>query len=235
MATDFPALVAETVPFDWATEAAALVDAEMDTDGSHDAGHLLRVVGNCERIIDGERRAGRAPDRQVILAAALLHDLVNVPKDSDDRDKASLYSARRAVEFFRGTDTFDEAQLELLFEAIETHSYSRGVPPESLEAKIVCDADRLEVLGAIGLARVFHVGGQLDRPIAHPVDPFAEDRELDDSRYAIDHFFRKLLKVRDRMRTETGRALADRRHERLVDYLRAFADEVGVHWSPETD
>ena len=211
--------------FAWGREAARLVAEEMTTDGAHDATHLGRVFANACRITAGERQRGVQVDWEVVAAAVLFHDAVNLPKDSPERASASARSAELARAFFENRGGVEAGRLELMSEAIVCHSYSQDREPESVEAKIVCDADQLDALGAAGLARVFYVSGSMDGEISHPIDPFGETRELDDTQYAIDHFFEKLLQLREQFRTATGRELADERHDYLVDFLERFRAE----------
>lgn len=211
--------------FGWGREAVRVVGGEMATDGAHDATHLGRVFANARRITKCETQRGGEVDWEVVAAAVLFHDAVNLPKDAPERASASARSADLAREFFANRGGFGAGRLELLGEAIVCHSYSQDRQPESLEAQIVCDADRLDALGAAGLARVFYVSGSMDGEISHPTDPFAEGRELDDTQYAIDHFFEKLLQLRADFWTATGREMADERHEYLVDFLERFRAE----------
>jgi uncharacterized protein len=194
----------------------------MERDGSHDFGHLLRVLRNAEKISAGEERSGCAVDREVVGAAALMHDLVNLPKDHPERHLASGRSAERAVSFFESTGAFDAARLERIADAIRSHSYSAGLEPGCPEAQIVTDADRLEALGAFGLARCFQVSGLLDRQLVDMVDPWAERRPLDDMTYAVDHFFEKLLTLEERFYTDTGRRMAADR----TQFIRDFIDQL---------
>jgi uncharacterized protein len=124
-----------------------------------------------------------------------------------------------------GWMAFPAELLDGVAHAIEAHSFSAGIPAETIEAKIVQDADRLDALGAVGLARVFYVSGQLGRPLAHPDDPLARDRPLDDSTYALDHFALKLAALPGMMQTDAGRQLAQQRVQLLMDFRATFADE----------
>ena len=229
--------------FEWGRAAVDTVAASMASDGAHDAGHLGRVFANARTITRGERDRGESVDWEVVTAAVLFHDLVNLPKDDPRRSEASAVSAERTVDFFRQRDALTEDRIELLAEAIERHSYSRGMTPESPEAKIVCDADRLDALGAVGLARCFYVSGTMEGQISDPADPFAESRERDDTAFAIDHFFEKLLHLKDDFLTPTARAMAEGRHAFVVGFLEQYAGEIGVelpspvarHPSPGTE
>ena len=229
----FVQTLTERLTFNWAEPAAEAVAERMERDGAHDVGHILRVLENARKIADGERAAGRTVDWEVVAAAVLFHDAVNLPKDSPRRSEASAMAAELAVGFFRERGTFGEGRLDLVRRAIERHSFSRGESPESLEARIVQEADRLEATGAVGLARTFYVSATMEGQISHPTDPFAEERERDDTAYAIDHFFEKLLLLKDGFQTETGRRMADQRHEVLVGFLEQFSRETGVSL-PET-
>lgn len=214
--------------FDWGRDAARRVEERMRADGAHDAGHLARVLRNARTIARGERDRGTDLDWEVVAAAVVFHDVVNPPKDSDRRDRASAESAEVARQFFRDRERLDESRRALVGEAVERHSYSRGLEPESPESAVVQDADRLEAIGAVGAARCFSVSGSMEGAIAHPSDPFGETREWDDTAYAVDHFFEKLLELRGTFRTETGRELAAERHDFLVQLLEQFAAEVGA-------
>lgn len=102
---------------------------------------------------------------------------------------------------------------------IAAHSFSAGIPCETEEAKLVQDADRMEALGAIGLARVFYTGGRMGTGLFDSEDPFAEYRELNDKKYSVDHFETKLFKLPKTMQTEAGREEAEKRAEVLKRYL----------------
>ena len=111
--------------------------------------------------------------------------------------------------------------------AIEAHSFSAAIAPTSLEARIVQDADRLDALGAVGLARMFYVSGRLGRALAHPTDPLALHREWDDMQYALDHIEAKLARLPGMMQTQAGREVADERLALLLAFRAAFVAEWG--------
>jgi uncharacterized protein len=190
-------------------------------DGSHDLGHFQRVW-KAARYIDSEE-GGRA-DLLVLLAAAYFHDLVSLPKDDPRRKEASRLSAERTVVLLReGFADFPPDKIEGVRHAIHAHSFSAGVEALTPEAKILQDADRLEALGAIGLARVFYTAGRLNGRLFDAGDPLAERREPDDKRFALDHFRLKLLKLPAMMNTGAGKRLA----EKNADYLRGFLRKIG--------
>lgn len=206
----------------WATGVERLM-AHMDQDGGHDLAHIERVLINARKIASGE---SEQTDWETIAASVLFHDAVNLPKNHPERHLASTKSAEVAVEELNGL--VDDGKLDAVFGAIRDHSYSSGFTPQSLPAKIVCDADRLEAIGALGVARTFYVSGMLNRSIVSMDDPFAEDgRELDDAEFGVDHFYKKLLHVKDTMHTHTGREIAAQRHAYLVGFLEQLASELG--------
>ncbi len=210
----------------WVAPTVDFVGGELGDSDSHGFGHLLRVLRNARRIYEGEAEHGEAVDWEALAAAALLHDVVDLPKDHPERHLASTKSADAAVAHYRALGGFD-GRLETIHHAIRAHSFSAGVPAESTEARILCDADRLEALGAFGIARVFYVSGELHRKICDMNDPFAQGRELDDLEYAVDHFYEKLLKLEERFYTPTGRRLAGQRHRFMEAFLEQLADEIG--------
>ena len=120
-----------------------------------------------------------------------------------------------------------DGKSERIAECIVTHSFSGGGIAASLEARIVQDADRMEAIGAVGIARVFATGASFGAALWHPKDPFAEHRELDDKAYSLDHFERKLMKLSAGMNTKTGKRMAEERQNTLLDFLQALRRELG--------
>lgn len=212
---------------EWWPRACARAVAHMEMDGAHDEGHIARVLRNAARLFEGEREAHslHAQAWAVVGAAVLFHDVVNLPKDHPERAQAATRSAAIARAELAAFGLSTEA-LERVEEAIRGHSYSAGAQIRSIEAQLVRDADRLDAIGAIGLARMFLVGGQLHRPIMHPSDPLATDRPLDDLAYSLDHLPRKLLRLADAMCTPTGRALAQQRHAYMQGFLAQLMCEI---------
>jgi uncharacterized protein len=191
-------------------------------DAGHDVHHARRVRDNAMRIADRE-----GGDRAVLIAAAYLHDLVSPPKDSPDRKRASALSAEAAAPVLRELG-FDEGRVAAACHAIHAHSFSAGVEPTTVEAKVLQDADRLEALGAIGVARTFYTAGLMASAMFDADDPFAVRRPLDDRRYALDHFAAKLMKLPATMQTAAGRDLAEGRLAVMHAFLGAIAEELGI-------
>ena len=202
-----------------------ITDAGFGNDPAHDLAHFRRVVKTA-RTLAAEENARL----EVVIPAAWLHDLVNVPKNDPRRSQASRLSAQAALTYLKESGyTADDALLAAIGHAIEAHSYSAQIEPLTLEARIVQDADRLDGLGAIGIARCFAVAGLLGRPFYDLTDPFATDgRGLDDQRSTVDHFYVKLFKTAKTLTTRAGREEGARRAERMQEFLRELAREIGV-------
>lgn len=191
-------------------------------DGSHDVSHLHRVWSNVCAIRDKE-----GGDHQVLLAATLLHDCVSVEKNSPFRSSASRLAAAKATELLAAMG-WDEERTQAVAHAIESHSYSADITPTSLEAKILQDADRLDALGMVGVARLFYVSGRMGSHLYDPADPQAQQRDLDDKRFAVDHFTTKIFTLAQGFQTATGRHMAQVRHARAERFLREFMEEIGA-------
>ena len=189
-------------------------------DGAHDISHVERVAANVARL-----SAEESANAWVTLPAAWLHDCVAVAKDSPLRAQGSRLAAQAAVDFLAETD-YPAELLPEVYHAIEAHSYSADIPTRTLEAQVVQDGDRLDSLGAVGIARCLLVGGHLNRPLFSRIDPFCEQREPDDGRFTLDHFYAKLLKLPATMKTRAGRAEAQRRAAYMKDYLDRLRQEM---------
>ncbi|EKY3199753.1 phosphohydrolase [Cronobacter turicensis] len=191
-------------------------------DKAHDVAHFRRVWKTAQQIM-----AGSEANRLVVLTACYFHDIVNLPKNHPQRHLASTLAAQETL---RILDThfpdFPRDAYDDVAHAVRAHSFSAGIAPTTLEAKIVQDADRLESLGAIGLARVFYVSGALGRALFDSDDPLASERELDDTAWALDHFQKKLLTLPSTMQTEAGRALACHNADFLVHYMAKLCAEL---------
>jgi uncharacterized protein len=190
--------------------------AAVGGDAAHDREHVRRVVGNAAALA-----AAEGARLEVVLPAAWLHDCVIVPKDSPQRASASRLAAAQAVDWLREW-AWPEEWLPDIAHAIEAHSFSAGIAPRTLEARVVQDADRLDALGAVGLARCLMLGGAMGRPLYAGEDPFCERRAPDDRAACVDHFHAKLLTLEGTMQTAGGRAEARRRTE----FLRLFLAEL---------
>ncbi|SBS35109.1 putative hydrolase [Marinomonas aquimarina] len=192
----------------------------MDADGAHDLAHIERVVKQAKWLAQQE-----GANELVVVAAAWLHDLVNYPKDDPKRAQASFDSASKAESFLKSLG-LDGAEISAIQHAIVTHSFSAQVTPRTLEAKVVQDADRLDALGAIGIARCMMVGGRLDRSLYDTLDPFCEEREPNDLLFTLDHFFQKLLRLENTFQTDSGQLEAARRSAFMREFLSQLKAEI---------
>jgi uncharacterized protein len=206
---------------EWQPRLAAIAREAVGDDGAHDLQHLHRVWHSAARVLAQCPEA----DALVVLAACYLHDLVNLPKNHPERQSASRQAAALATSQLAAAG-FPPDRLAAVAHAIEAHSFSAGIAPRTLEARIVQDADRLDALGAIGLARLYYTAGRMGSALAHPDDPGAVHRRPDDRAYALDHIECKLATLPGTMQTEAGRALANER----LDWLRAFRDRFIEEW-----
>ncbi|MDQ2886858.1 MAG: HD domain-containing protein [Chloroflexota bacterium] len=190
-------------------------------DLAHGWEHIDRVYKLARSIAERE-----GADSFIVGMATLLHDLGRT-KDEMDEHGRHVHHADLSVALageLLARYQVPVAQREAIVHAIVAHSFSKGIEPRTLEARVVRDADRLDGLGAIGILRWALTGALRRTPNTqsyHPEDPFAERHTLDDSHYMLDHFYSKLLKLADTMSTETGRELARRR----TDFMRVYLDE----------
>lgn len=201
-----------------------LVTHRLGDDPAHDVHHALRVARWTLRLAADEGDADDVPPR-LALAAALVHDVIQLPKDAPDRAQASARSAAFAREVLREL-RFTPREVSLVADAVEDHSYSRGATPRSLLGRALQDADRLEALGAIGIGRTLTTGVRMGAQPFDPEDPWAERRDLDDHAYTLDHLFTKLLRLPETMQTAAGRAEAARRVAIMERFLDALAHEL---------
>ena len=204
----------------WPALFLKLLDQHSISDSAHDPSHIHRVVTNARRLTTAE-----GADWLVVMPAAWLHDCVIVPKSSPDRKQASIIAARQAVAWLE-EHQWPHGRLDEIAHAIEAHSFSAAIAPRTLEAKVVQDADRLDALGAVGLARTLMLGGELRREFYAVLDPFCESRAPDDSVYTLDHLYAKLLTLEGTMQTSSGKAEARQRTEFLRGFLDQLRDEI---------
>jgi len=195
-------------------------------DLSHDADHLRRVYTWAIRLAP---EAGVGPD--LAGAAALVHDLVAVPKeDAEQRPLAGERSAASAASPLAAAG-YTEAEIHQIAEAVRTSSWSRGLAPTGPLGKVLQDADRLDAIGAVGIARTFACAqtmvsrGRRLR-LCHPRDPLARSRSTDESRYAVDHFFTKLLRLAAGMHLPSAQQEAARRQAEMLAFLEALGRQA---------
>jgi len=197
-----------------------------DAEGGHDWYHIERVWKTARYIQEQEGKG----ELETIELAALLHDISDPKFNGGDEEKGT----RVAYDFLKSQD-LEQGQLDHIREIIRHVSYKGGRTQEqisTIEFQIVQDADRLDAIGAIGIARAFNYGGFRNRPIHDPEKPL---QEYDDPEAyhrsdapTINHFYEKLLKLKDLMNTPTGKRMAEERHEYMLGFLRRFYSE----WYP---
>jgi len=185
-------------------------------DPGHDWAHIQRVVKTATALANEEKA-----DLAIVLPAAYLHDIVNVPKNHPERARASELAAEKALKIL-SAHHYDETKFSGIRQAIIEHSFSRGLTPSSKEAACVQDADRLDAIGAIGVLRCTAVNVEMKSAFYDPQDPFAEKRELNDKQFMIDHYYVKLLKLADTLVTKAARTEGAKR----VAFMRTFLDQL---------
>jgi uncharacterized protein len=204
------------------TQIRTIAQAAAAADPAHDFSHSLRVLHNALELARHE-----GGDSDVLAAAAYLHDIANLPKNHPDSKFSSEKSSERTAEILR-EQGWSEAKIALVQDAVLCHSYSRGLTPQTLEGCIFQDADRLDALGAVGIARTFAVGGATHRPLYDLADPFLKaGRVPDDKQNTLDHFPVKLFKLAEKMLTGTGKKMARDRVETMQRFMEAFRIEIG--------
>lgn len=192
-----------------------------ETDVSHDFEHALRVLSNAERIFQEE-----GGDLEIMIPAALFHDLIVYPKNHPEKHKSQEESAEAAEKILAGFADYPQEKIEMVKTCILECSFSKGIVPDMLESKILQDADGLEATGAISIMRTYSSTGQMKRPFYNSEDPFCEKRQPSASEFALDLFYERLLKVADRMHTATAKEIARRRTDFLLDFLKEFKLEL---------
>ncbi|SCH61179.1 putative hydrolase [uncultured Clostridium sp.] len=201
-------------------ETKLFVKDKLKKDGTgHDWYHIERVYNMAKYI--GERENA---NMFIVEMAALLHDI-------DDWKLSDSYSTSLTESFLKSVSV-DKEDFDDIMNIINTMSFKGGVvssKQNTIEGKIVQDADRLDALGAIGIARTFAYGGSKNRLIYDPnIDPI-EFKSLDEVKYKenhiINHFYEKLLKLKDLMNTEIAKDIANERHEFMEQFLHKFYNE----------
>ncbi|MFC4426572.1 HD domain-containing protein [Deinococcus navajonensis] len=201
----------------------AWVGRHMTPDAAHDGAHLRRVAVWTRRCAPQEPPA-------LAVAAALTHDVVNLPKNHPQRAQASTLAAQAVQAALPGLG-FSAAEAGAVALAVRDHSFSRGAIPETPLGAALQDADRLDALGALGVLRVAAVGGHLGRALLDSTDPWCQTREPDDQAYSVDHFFTKLLRLSASFQTVPGQAEAQRRTAVMHAFLTQLGEEIGVPYT----
>ena len=181
----------------------AYVETFFRESGAHDLDHVLRVTRLCEVIGEAEHA-----DMQILIPAALFHDIAR-PQEKKTGIPHQEEGARIAEAYLRQTG-YEPARIPAIVHAIHSHRFSTGPEPETLEAKILSDADKLDAMGAVGIARTFMQAGE----------------HGDGIEGAVGHIHEKLLNLRGLMYTDQGAEIAGQRHALLQEFVDSLEDEI---------
>ncbi|MFS4492927.1 HD domain-containing protein [Maribacter sp. 2308TA10-17] len=193
-------------------------------EGGHDWFHIQRVFNNTKLITKEEN-----VDELIVCLGALLHDIA----DAKFYDGDETIGPKMAAEFLISIKV-DQSIIDHVVRIIENISFKSSLDNKkdrfnSLELQVVQDADRLDAIGAIGIARAFNYGGFKNRELFNP--DIAPNLTMTKEEYkkstapTINHFYEKLLLLKDKMNTETGKKLAENRHQYMLEYLKQFDHE----------
>lgn len=190
-------------------------------DVSHDLSHVLRVVKVAKALCAKENGN---PD--VVIPAAYLHDCLYISKKDPRRSLASTLSADYAMDLLKDWG-YPEEHFKEIHHAIRAHSFSAAITPETIDAKIVQDADRIDGLGAIGICRSMAFTGFANRPIYNIEDPLCKNgRKPDDSTNTLDHYPIKLMRVAEMACTKSGKEECIKRTEYMAQFLKQLESEI---------
>jgi len=205
-------------------ETVLFVKKELEgKESGHDWWHIYRVWKTAKKIADIEE-----VDMFLVELAALLHDIADRKLNNGD-EQAGLIK----VKSYLSSQIDNKSIIDKILHIIESYSFTSqlrsGKGMDTLEGKIVQDADRLDALGAVGIARTFNYGGHLNRPL---YDPKKQARKnISATQYirsnspSINHFYEKLLRLKDLMNTKTAKKIAEERHKYMEQYLQQFYKE----------
>lgn len=192
------------------------------SDTVHDFDHVLRVLASTERI-------GPAEDArmEIVRAATMLHDIGRSQADAQGIDHAA-YAARQAANILADQPV---SMVEAVIHAIAAHRFRSQPSPQTVEARVLFDADKLDAIGAIGVARAYAYGGAHGQRLWAPPEDIELDRWLregddPDSHTPVHEFIVKLSRIKDMLYTETGRAVAQERHTFMLTYFEQLNAEV---------
>jgi len=186
-------------------------------DPAHDFEHAKRVLHNVELI--SEKEGG---DQDILVPAALFHDVVIYPKNHPKSDDAPKESADLTRKILEKEDEYPKEKIELVEHAIKECSFNKNEEPKDMETKILRDADRLEATGVVAIMRTFSSSGHMERPFYDLEDPFCENRKPNPRNFAVDLFYERLFVAKDRMYTDTAKNIAKER----TKFLYTFIDEL---------
>jgi uncharacterized protein len=212
--TDYQKIISATIDFVKETLANA--------EGGHDWWHIYRVWNNAKQIAKAE-----AVDNFIVELGALLHDIADSKFNNGDEELGPKLARKFLV-----TLNLDESVISHVEKIIANISFKGGHQMQNFkspELDIVQDADRLDALGAIGIARAFNYGGHKGREIYNPtVEPnmnLTKEEYKNSKAPTLNHFYEKLFLLKDRMNTQKGRMMAQNRHDFMLAYIDQFYSE----------
>jgi len=188
----------------------------LKNDPSHDFEHIMRVYKNAEKICKTE-----SVNKKLVLISVLLHDIVKKSQSRKSSKSSADLSAEKSLEILKKLN-MSKLEINIITEAIRNHSFTKKKISKTIEGRILQDADRLDAIGAVGISRAFCVSGVKNRPFYNPNNPFAKKRTLNDKKWTLDHFFKKLLLLENQMNTKFGKIEARRR----TIILKKFIDNL---------
>jgi uncharacterized protein len=188
----------------------------------HDKYHVERVYNLAIRLAHEEKA-----DIDTVKAAVLLHDIARAQEDEGTINDHANEGAKMAQKILNEVN-FPKQKIPNVVHCIETHRFRKRLAPKTLEAKILQDADRLDIIGAIGIARVFTRGGWSNKPIHDPTIPPKEKYD-GKSETSVNHIIEKLLKIRNTINTRTAKKIAEERHM----YVEQFLERLLKEWKAE--
>jgi len=201
-----------------------------EAEGGHDWFHIERVYHNAINIAKNEN-----VNLYIVSLGALLHDIADAKFHNGDE----TLGAKIAFNFLNAQNV-DAVTIEHVINIINNISFKNtfendGVKFNSIELQIVQDADRLDAIGAIGIARTFNYGGFKNRLLYHPeIFPnlnMTKEEYKKTTAPTLNHFYEKLLLLKDEMNTKTGREMAEKRHKYMLDFLEQFESETGIDYN----
>lgn len=187
------------------------------TDPSHDINHALRVMNLCSMIAIKEEG-----NEDILVPAALFHDLINYPKDHSKAKYNSSLSAESTKTILDNISEYPKSKIDKTCKAIEQCSFTKNIKPDFIESAILQDADGIEATGAISIMRTFASAGSMQKIFYNPKDPFCEKRSPNDKKYSIDLFYSRLMQIEKRLHTETAKEIAKKR----IVFLQIFLNQL---------
>lgn len=199
-----------------------MVKEKLMGEGSgHDWFHIERVWKTALQLAEKENG-----DKKIVQLAALVHDL------ADDKVVESEEEGLKEIRDFLSSQGLESEDVQHVLDIVQSLSFSKGKQMTTLEGKIVQDADRLDAMGAIGIARAFTYAGSKGRPIFDPSYKVRENMTKEEYRKGdsstVHHFYEKLLKLKDLMNTESAKEAAEQRHQFMEHYLKQLFNELGT-------